>query len=115
VNSLSHCEGERRGGEGRGGEGREERGGEGRGKAHKTCNIQYKIQNTEYTCSKTRVHKISNVPVFLNGVWTYSIILIGANPLLGPLEFGPPLPMALEMDFPPSKSLPTAPYKQQVH
>jgi hypothetical protein len=32
------------------------------------------------------------------------------------LDFQGPLPpMALEMDFPPSKSLRPAPYKQQVH
>jgi hypothetical protein len=32
------------------------------------------------------------------------------------LDFqGPPLPMTLEMDFPASKSLRPAPYKQQVH
>jgi hypothetical protein len=32
------------------------------------------------------------------------------------LDFqGPPLPMALEMDFPASKSLHPAPYKRQVH
>jgi hypothetical protein len=73
------------------------------------------------------------------------MILMGANPLLGPLEVvgpesfdffgpngtcfvcchfraqkgldfhGPPLPMALEMDLLPSKSLRPMPYKQQVH
>jgi hypothetical protein len=32
------------------------------------------------------------------------------------LDFlGPPLPMALEMDFSPSKSVRPAPYKQQLH
>ncbi len=59
---------------------------------------------------------------------------MGANPLLGPLEGvdpeqqllwaqmaqksldfqGPPLPTALEMDLPSSKSFRPAPYKQQV-
>ncbi len=48
------------------------------------------------------------------------------NPLLGPLERGgwaknsldfqgPPLPMALEVNFAASKSLRPAPYNQQVH
>jgi hypothetical protein len=33
-------------------------------KSHKTHKMQYRIQNTEYSCSKTHVHKITNVPVF---------------------------------------------------
>jgi hypothetical protein len=75
-------------------------------------NEQHAVQNTEYICSKTHVHKITNRPVF---IWRLgSMILMGANPLLGPLERvgpesldfqGPPLPKALEMDFPLSKSL----------
>jgi hypothetical protein len=45
----------------------------------------------------THVHKITNVPV--------SMIMMEENPLLGPLEkVGPPLPMALVMDFSASKS-----------
>jgi hypothetical protein len=48
--------------------------------AHKTHNIQHRIQNI-----KTHVHKITNLPVFLYGAWTW-LILMGTNPLLGPLE-----------------------------
>ncbi len=58
------------------------------------------------------------------------MILMQENPLLGLLEGvvaisfraqkslnfqGPPHPMALEGNFPASKSLRPAPYKQQVH
>jgi hypothetical protein len=46
--------------------------------------MQYTIQNTEYSCSQTHVHKITNVPVF---IWRLVLmILMGANPLLSSLE-----------------------------
>jgi hypothetical protein len=44
------------------------------------CFLYYRIQNTE-----THVHKITNVHVFF--IWRLDlIILMRANPLLGPLE-----------------------------
>jgi hypothetical protein len=73
---------------------------------------------------------MTNVPVFYMalGLVVYMVrdvmILMRKNPLLGLLPFqgqksldfqSPPLPMALKMDFPASKSLRPAPYKQQVH
>jgi hypothetical protein len=91
----------------------------------------YTIQNT----SETHVHKITNViPVFYMPL---SLNLVGANPLLQPLEgvwVGPEnisflgltgtrftrnfqgltLPVALEMGLPASKSLRPALFKQQV-
>jgi hypothetical protein len=49
-----------------------------------TKNSQHSVQNTEYSCSKTHVHKITNVLVFFIGQLDL-IILMGANPLLGQL------------------------------
>jgi hypothetical protein len=66
-------------------------------KSHKTHNIQYGIKNTEYTCSKTHIHKITNVPVFY--------MALGRN------DFD----RGKSMDFPPSKSLFPGPYKQYIH
>ncbi len=59
--------------------------------------------------NETHVHKITNVPVF---IWhLHLMILMGENLILGPLEEvghenfqGVPLPKALEMDLPASKS-----------
>jgi hypothetical protein len=51
--------------------------------------------------------------MYLFFIWRLDLmILMGANSLLGPLN-GMDTPMALVMDFPASKSLRTAPYKQQ--
>ncbi len=111
MNSLSHCEGERRGGEGGGGGGPLEGVGPENHIKLATYSTKYRIQNTP--AAKLEYLKL---PMYLFFFMAFGLItLIGANPLLGPLEVGPPLPMALEMDFPPSKSLPPAPYKQQLH
>jgi len=63
----------------------------------------------------SHVHKITYGPLIDTAL--YVMCLMGANPLLGPLEglghdfHGPTLPMALVMDFPPSNTLYTGPYK----
>jgi hypothetical protein len=73
--------------------------------------------------SQTHVHKITIVPAFN--------MAIGLNDLIGPngtgftrchfraqksRDFqGPPLPLALEIDFPTSILLHLAPYKQEEH
>jgi hypothetical protein len=97
-----------------------------------THNKQCRIQNTV-----TRGHKITNVPSFFFYMALGLHDFDAGNPLLGPLEgvgpeiltfLGPngtpfacfdfqgtPLPIALEMDFPASKSLRPASYKQHVH
>jgi hypothetical protein len=106
----------------------------------KTNNIQNRLKNTEYSCSKTHVHKITSVmalgfndfdggQIHYLGHWKGWALKIST--FLGPnctrfagcqiralksLDFqGPPFPMALKMDFPPSKSLRPVPCKQQVH
>jgi hypothetical protein len=71
-----------------------------------TCSTEYRN-----SCSQTHVHKITEVSFFILR-WD-SMILMGANPVLGTLE-GVAFSRALEMDLPPSKSLRLAPYKQQV-
>ncbi len=58
---------EREGGEGEGGEGEGHWKGVSPEKSHKAHNMLYRIQNSIYSCSKTHVHKITNVPVFLYG------------------------------------------------
>jgi hypothetical protein len=55
--------------------------------------------------SENHVHKITNVPVFR---------MCQLSPKSRDFQ-GMPLPMALVMDLPASKSLRTVPYKQQVH
>jgi hypothetical protein len=35
-----------------------------------TYSTEYRTQNAEYTCRKTHVHKITNVPICLFGPWT---------------------------------------------
>ncbi len=80
----------------------------------------------EMSMNETHVHKTTSVPVFLYGAWT----LCGQIHYKGhwkgwaychfraqkSLDFqGPPLPLALVMDLPASKSLRSAPCKQQVH
>jgi hypothetical protein len=56
---------------GGGGGGREGRAGGGPLEGVGTEN-HIKLQNTEYTCSKTHVHKITIVPVFLYGANYYA-------------------------------------------
>jgi hypothetical protein len=96
-----------------------------------TCSKEYrKKQNTitEYSFNKTHVHKTTDVPVYQYiypfFIWRLDLLIfLGAIHSLvaisGPkesLDFqGPPLPMAIEMDLPPSKSFRPAPYKQQIH
>ncbi len=132
--------------------GREGRGERGKGRAigrgvswksHKTHYMQNRIQITEYSWSKTHLHKITNVPVF-----DMALVLNdfdGANPWLGPLEGvglenpklfwaqralkslvaisglkkvsifrAHPFRRPSKWICPPSKSLRSAPYKQQV-
>jgi hypothetical protein len=79
-----------------------------------TYSTEYRIQNTEYTCSKLVYIKL---PMYLFFIWRLDLmILMGA--ITWPLERvglenlyfflaqksldfqGPPFPMALEMDFP---------------
>ena len=91
----------------------------------------------------SHVHKITYGPLIDMALCV--MCLIGANPLLGPLEgldyeslnffgpkqlsvcssgfrapksldiHGPTLPMALVMDLPPSNTLHTGPYQSEVH
>jgi hypothetical protein len=52
-------------------------------------NLTKCVRNTEYSCSKSHVHKITNVLVFF--IWRLDLmILMGANPFGEPLEGGEP-------------------------
>ena len=70
----------------------------------------------------SHVHKITYGPLIDTALFV--MCLMGANPLLRPLEglghesldfHGPTFPMALVMDLPPSNTLHTGLYQSEVH
>ncbi len=66
-----------------------------------------------HSCSKTLVHKITNVPVFM---WRLEMIndFDGGKSITRAIVRGGPLPIALQMDLSASKTLHPAPYKKQA-
>jgi hypothetical protein len=112
-------------------------------KLYRIQNAEYGIQNTVYGIQNTenRIQKLMYIKLPMYGtcfvIWRLDLmILMPENPLPRPLEVGPenldffgakwhwlrslpfqgpPLPTALESDFPALKSLRPPPYKQQVH
>jgi hypothetical protein len=82
---------------------------------YRILNTEYRIQNTEYRIQNTE-YRIQNTEYRIQNTETLDFFVpkwhsLRSLPFQGPksLDFhGPPLPMALEIDF-------TAPYKQQGH